>query len=143
MELPRHGTDLFIEQPLDQRVDILVGRTGRGAVRQTLGHAIQPVQELQLFRRRQYADPTQGVHPRLAGGHVLRPQAVIYGEAAIQRVERFARSQVEAAPPHLVGRGGRRWRGLGRVVGHQSAAATASCSRRTASRPAPILIARP
>src|SRR2546430_14158281 len=49
VELPRHGADLFVEQPLDQRVNVLIGGADRGAVRQPLGHAIQSVQELRLF----------------------------------------------------------------------------------------------
>ena len=98
----------------------------------------------------EHADPAQRLDPGFAGGHVLGPQPVIDGKAAIQRVEGFTGAEGEPAAPHLVRSGSRGGGCRGRRCrcgfGHQSPAAVGAstgCSRRAASSPAPILIASP
>src|SRR5207245_2181609 len=91
------------------------------------------------------ADPAQRMHPGLARRDVLGPQAVIDGEAAVERVERLTGTGAEPTAPHLMRGGGRRGRRrrLRRPGGHQSAAAPTSRCWRAASRPAPIRTERP
>ncbi len=112
VELPGHGADFFVQQPLDERVYVLVWRAHGCPVGEALGDAVEAVLELRLLGGRHNADPAERVHPRLARDDVLRPEAMMDGEAAVQRVERFARSQREAPAPHLMDV--RRW-------GHRSA----------------------
>ena len=132
VELARRGADFFVEQALDERMDVLIGGAGRGAVGEPLGDAVEAVEQLGFLFSRQHADAAEGVNPRLAGGDVLRPEPVIHRETAVQGVERFGGPEREAATPHLVGGS----RGL-----HSASAPT--WGRRCASSPAAILIARP
>ena len=136
MQLPRDRAHFLVQQALDQRVDVLIGRAHGGTVGQPLGDAVQALEQLRLFGGREHTHPAKGVDPGLARGHVLGPDAVIDGETAVQRIEGFARSQGEAPAPHLVRRGFRR------LVRHQSATAPAS-RWRAASSPAPIFSASP
>ncbi len=132
MQLARGGADFFVEQALDERMDVFIRGAGRGAVGEAFGDAVEAVEQLGFFFGRQHADTAEGVNPRLAGRDVLRPQPVIHRETAVQGVERFGGTERKAAAPHLIGRS----RGL-----HSASAPT--CGRRCASSPAAILIARP
>ena len=145
VQLAGHRADFLVQQPLDERVHVFVGSACRGPVGQPLGHAVQPLEHPPFLPRQQHAHAAESVDPRLARRDVLRPEAVVHRETAVQRVERLARSQREPATPHLVRGVGGRWRGLGRLLGrHQSAAAALPIVRsRSAASPAPILIARP
>ena len=121
-------------------MDVFIGRTGGRAVGESLGDAVQAVEELGFFFGGQHAHAAEGVHPGLAGGDVLRPEAVIHRETAVQGVEGFRGTQREAPAPHLM-RGGRGVGGFG-IVRHHSASAP-TWGRRCASSPAAILMARP
>jgi len=102
VQFARDGADFLVEQPLDEGVHVFVGRANGSAVREAIGDAVEPALELGFLRRRHDADAAEGVHPRFAREDVLRPEAMIDGEAAVQRVERFARTQREAPTPHLM-----------------------------------------
>ena len=129
MQVAGQGADFLVQQPLDERVHVLVGGARGGAVSQPLGDAVQPLEQLRFFRRRQHPRTAQGVNPGLARRDVLRPEPVVHRETAVQGVERLAGAEGEAPAPHLadggrgrgclgplVVRGGAGWR-------HQSAAA--------------------
>ena len=121
VELPRDRPHLLVQQALDQRVDVFIGRAHGGAVRQPLRHAVQAFEQVRFLDGGEDADAAERVDPGLARRDVLRPQAVVHRQAAIQGIERFARPEGEPPAPHLVRRGfGRlvRGRGRGRGRGH-------------------------
>ena len=95
-------TDLVVEQALHERVHVFVRCGDRGAVRELIGYAIEAAQQLRFFIDSDNPCLTECVHPRFARGDVLRPETMIDGETAIQRVERFARPENEASAPHPV-----------------------------------------
>src|SRR3989454_9372516 len=88
------------------RSHVLSGSARGGAVGQPLGDAVQPLEHVRFFGRREHADAAQGLDPGLAGRDVLRPEAVVHGETAVQGIERLAPPPGEPPPPPLVGRGG-------------------------------------
>jgi hypothetical protein len=112
VQLAGHGAHFFIEQALDERVHVFVGGTSGRTISETIGDAIEPLLELGFFGGRHDPHAAEGVDPGLARHDVLRPEAVIDGEAAVQRVERLARTQREAPTPHLMDV---------RLLGHRSA----------------------
>ena len=103
VELAGGGADFLVEQALDEGVHVLIRRAGGGTVGEPLGNAVEPVEQLGLFFRRQHPDAAQRVDPRFARRDILGPEAVIHREAAVQRVKRFSGTEREAAAPHLVG----------------------------------------
>ena len=73
-----------------------------GAVGELIGYAIEAAKQLRFFIGSDNPGLTECVHPRFARGDVLRPETMIDGETAIQRVKRLARPESEASAPHLV-----------------------------------------
>ena len=137
VQLPRRRADLFVQQPLDQRVDVFVRGAHGGAVGEPLGDAVEPLEQRGLLGGGEHAHAAQRVDPRLARRDVLGPQPVVHGQAAVQRLQRLARAEGEAPTPHLV------LRRLDPVLGRHQSAAAPSSALRAASSPAPIRIARP
>ena len=82
---------------------VLIRRAGGGTVGEPLGDAVEPVEQLGLFFRRQHPDAAQRVDPCFARRDILGPEPVIHRQAAVQGIERFSGPQREAAAPHLVG----------------------------------------
>jgi len=83
VELSRDRADLGVEQALDQGVHVLIGRADRGAVGELVGDAIETAEELRFFTGSHNAGVTQGVHPGLAGGDILRPETMVDRETAV------------------------------------------------------------
>ena len=83
MELAGDGADFGVEQPLDQRVDVFIGRADRGAVGELVGDAIETAEELRFFSRSHNSGPRERVNPRFARGDVLRPKTMVDREAAV------------------------------------------------------------
>ena len=104
MQFAGDRADFGIQESLDEGVYVFVRRADAGAIGKTLGDPVEPAQELRFFLSRYNSCLTQCVHPRFARGDVLRPQPMIDGKAAIQRVERLARprAECEAPAPHLM-----------------------------------------
>jgi len=102
VQLAGETTHLVVEQALHESVHVFVWGADRGAVGELIRYAIETAKQLRFFMGSDNSSPAERVHPRLARGDVLRPEAMIDGEAAIQRVERLARPESEASAPHLV-----------------------------------------
>ena len=83
MELSGHRADFGVEQPFDEAVNVLVGRTDRGPVREFVGHTIETLEQLRFFAGAQNAGAAKRVHPRFAREDVLRPEPMIDGETAV------------------------------------------------------------
>jgi len=71
---------------------VLVRRAHGRAIGEAFGDPVESFEELYLFDGCEDADATQRVNPGLAGGHVLRPEAVVDGEGAVEGVERLGGS---------------------------------------------------
>ena len=83
MQLSRDRANLGVEQALDEGVHVFIGRADRGAVGEFVGDAIEAAEELRFFTGSHHAGVTEGVHPRLARGDILRPEPMIDGKTAV------------------------------------------------------------
>ncbi len=102
MQLAGNGADFVVEESLDERVDVFIGCAHCGAIRKPIGDAIEALEELRLFGRRQNPGAAQRVDPGFAREDVLRPEAMVDGKGTVQRIERLARPESEAPAPHVM-----------------------------------------
>jgi len=145
IQLPGDRSDLFVEQPLDQGVDILVRCVHRRALAQPPGDALEsPMQRGDLVIG-EHAGAAEPGGPGLGDPDVLRPHALIDRQAAVQPVEGVRRGVREPPAPHVVGRPGSRGRhgeraAVTRAGVAQATGRSAAACRRTS---APMRTGRP
>ncbi len=104
MQLAGERTHLFVQQPLDERVDVLVLCVGGLALLKPLANAREAAIERGGFGAREHADAQQRLHPRTAAFDVFAPDPAVDGEAAVQLVEARRRGALEAAAPQAMPR---------------------------------------
>src|SRR5690606_3964903 len=114
VELPGDVADLFVQEPLDEGVDVLILRVLRRTRFDAGGHAAQPLVQGARLVRGQHARPEEPLDPRPAPLDVLAPETVIHRKAAVQLIQRRRGSYTETAAPEPV----RRLAGGRLVAGH-------------------------
>ncbi len=133
MELGRDVADLVVEQPVDERVHVLVRGNRRGAGAEADGHRIEPALELAALLEREDAGVPERDGPGLGELDVERPEAEIDVDGAVERVE-FGRGIAgEAAAPELVRRGAVQFERRHAIASAFGSGAAAAASRRAAS----------
>ncbi len=110
VQLRRGVADLLVEQPIDQRVHVLVRRRGRFPALHSRGDAIEATFDLVAFVERQNTGVVERDGPRLGQPHVVRPETIVDGNGRIEGVELRRDVRREAPAPELVRGAGRRGR---------------------------------
>jgi hypothetical protein len=64
-------------------MNVVVRSAHSRPVRELVGDKVEALEELRFFAGAQHAGAAEGVHPRLAGENILRPEPVIDRETAV------------------------------------------------------------
>ena len=96
-------SDFFVEQPVDQGVNIFVARQAARASGDAPTDAIQAGAHATRLGGREHARPNERCGPRLRQPDVMRPEAMVDVDGAIDCLERWVRAAREASAPELMG----------------------------------------
>ncbi len=118
MQLGRDVADLGVQQPIDERVHVLVGRLRRLARFDSRGDGIQAALDRLALFERQHAGAPERYRPRLREPDIVRPEAEIDADGAVDLLEQRAGPGGKPPTPELV-----RWcrAGSGVVARHRAA----------------------
>ena len=110
MELGGHGAGLLVQQPVDHCVDVFVGRDWLRAVGDAQGHAIEPAAQCLRLVHGEDASLAECQRPGPRESHVVRPEAEVGADGAVDGVEQRRGAAGESTAPELMGAG---------IVGHR------------------------
>jgi hypothetical protein len=97
-------TDLRVQEPVDHRVYVFIGRERTFAGREPCRHTIQTGFDATALLERENACVPQRDSPRLGQPDVERPEAVVRPDRTIDGFERRGGAPAEPTTPELVRR---------------------------------------
>ena len=102
VQFRRDVTNLGVQQPVDHRVNVFVGRNRCLSARESLRDGIQTGFNATAFLQRENPRIPERDRPRLGEADVERPEPEIGSDRPIHRLERRGRAAAEPPAPQLV-----------------------------------------
>jgi hypothetical protein len=88
-----------MQEPVDERMHILVGRDGSLARTKTFANDVEPALDGGALFQREHSRMPERDGPRFGESHVERPQPVIDSDRPIEGIELRGRTAREATAP--------------------------------------------
>lgn len=95
-------TGLFVQQPVDHRMNVFIGRDRLRAVGDARRDTVESPYDLRALVFGKHSGVRESGGPRLGEAHVVRPETEIDADRAVDGVERRVGAAGKAAAPQLV-----------------------------------------